>query len=242
MVPSSIDIDHGSEADSWLTVAEFADVLRVRPVTVRSWISKGELPATRAGKRKWLVRRSELDRMLHGTEGAPPPPLASDRVVEKRPPAATAPETRFPTAIGTRDSVKKLLEYASDSMSAAFRASALAPPSTGYTDRLRAIADGFEHFAATSIHAGNTAGATWSGRDDWDYERLPYEVRPGGNRPTRPGLWEVFDSAFAALGEAMAGHDIIALGQAFRKAAVELMAVADQLEGHGVPVSDSHAG
>ena len=38
------------------------------PATIRSWISNGTLQATRAGRRKWLVRRSELDRMLGGQD------------------------------------------------------------------------------------------------------------------------------------------------------------------------------
>ena len=64
--------------DPWMTIAEFAAEMRVRPVTVRSWIAKGQLRATRAGQRKWLVRRSELTRMLElGDEppSSPPPPV-----------------------------------------------------------------------------------------------------------------------------------------------------------------------
>src|SRR5450755_237854 len=65
--------------DPWMTVAEFAQEMRVRPVTVRSWIAKGQLKATRAGQRKWLVRRSELARILEQGEGVtalpPPPPV-----------------------------------------------------------------------------------------------------------------------------------------------------------------------
>ncbi len=53
-------------ADPWLTLAEIADELRVNPATVRQWASKGQLKASRAGVRKWIVRRSELDRMLAG--------------------------------------------------------------------------------------------------------------------------------------------------------------------------------
>ena len=52
------------EADPWLTLAEIAGELRVNPATVRLWISRGQLDATRPGQRKLLVRRSELDRML----------------------------------------------------------------------------------------------------------------------------------------------------------------------------------
>src|SRR6202022_1094001 len=55
--------------DSWLTLAEIAAELRVNPSTVRVWVSRGQLRAVRAGQRKWLVRRSELDRMLRAGEG-----------------------------------------------------------------------------------------------------------------------------------------------------------------------------
>ena len=51
--------------DEWLTVAEFAKEMRVQPVTVRSWIAKGQLNAMRSGHRKWLIRRTEIARM-HG--------------------------------------------------------------------------------------------------------------------------------------------------------------------------------
>ena len=73
--------------DPWMTVAEFAQEMRVRPVTVRSWIAKGQLKATRAGQRKWLVRRSELARMLEQGDGA-----------DAAPPAAGSPARRVPGA------------------------------------------------------------------------------------------------------------------------------------------------
>jgi excisionase family DNA binding protein len=58
--------DNSSQAgqDPWLTLAEIARELRVSPATVRLWVSQGRLAATRAGARKWLVRRSELERMI----------------------------------------------------------------------------------------------------------------------------------------------------------------------------------
>ena len=58
------DVDLGDLEDPWLTVAEIASELRVNPATVRLWVSKGTLPATRAGQRKLLIRRSDLDAML----------------------------------------------------------------------------------------------------------------------------------------------------------------------------------
>ena len=57
-------------ADPWLTLAEIADELRVNPATVRQWVTKGQLKASRAGVRKWIVRRSELERMLAATNVA----------------------------------------------------------------------------------------------------------------------------------------------------------------------------
>src|SRR5664279_4466837 len=63
-------VDHEADTpdDPWLTLAEIAEELRMSPATIRSWISKGTLRAMRAGQRKWLVRRSELDRMLAGKD------------------------------------------------------------------------------------------------------------------------------------------------------------------------------
>jgi excisionase family DNA binding protein len=83
--------DHPAD-DPWLTLAEVADELRVNPSTVRLWVSQGRLSASRAGRRKWLVRRSELDRMLGSErtaeprpadEGAGPirPPMPGDRLI-----------------------------------------------------------------------------------------------------------------------------------------------------------------
>ncbi len=52
------------EDDPLLTVPEIAKELRVTEVTVRTWIRAGQLPALRAGRRGYRVRRSALDQML----------------------------------------------------------------------------------------------------------------------------------------------------------------------------------
>jgi excisionase family DNA binding protein len=62
------DVDPEDLEDPWLTVAEIASELRVNPATVRLWVSKGTLSATRAGQRKLLIRRSDLDRMLEASQ------------------------------------------------------------------------------------------------------------------------------------------------------------------------------
>lgn len=61
------DEKHATD-DPWLTLAEIAQELRVGPATVRLWISRGRLKAMRPGQRKLLVRRSELQRMLDGSD------------------------------------------------------------------------------------------------------------------------------------------------------------------------------
>jgi excisionase family DNA binding protein len=50
--------------DEYLTPAQVADELQVTTVTVRRWIAGGELPAAKAGPRKWRIRRADLARML----------------------------------------------------------------------------------------------------------------------------------------------------------------------------------
>ena len=49
--------------DSFLTVAEVAEMLKLNQQTVRNWIDQGSLPALRVGRRV-RIRRSDLDRVL----------------------------------------------------------------------------------------------------------------------------------------------------------------------------------
>lgn len=49
--------------DSFLTVAEVAEMLKLNQQTVRNWIDQGSLPALRVGRRV-RIRRSDLDRLL----------------------------------------------------------------------------------------------------------------------------------------------------------------------------------
>src|SRR5450631_3304572 len=89
-------VDHEADTpdDPWLTLAEIAEELRMSPATIRSWISKGTLRAMRAGQRKWLVRRSELDRMLRGEDFEDPPSPPPDPPAPRR-----RRQRRFPDTI-----------------------------------------------------------------------------------------------------------------------------------------------
>jgi excisionase family DNA binding protein len=52
--------------EQYLTPAQVAEELQVTVVTVRRWIANRELRATKAGPRRWTIRRSDLDRFLAG--------------------------------------------------------------------------------------------------------------------------------------------------------------------------------
>ncbi len=67
-------MDQSDLEDSFLTVAEVAEMLKLNQQTVRNWIDQGSLPALRVGRRV-RIRRSDFDRVLAdgynaGTRGA----------------------------------------------------------------------------------------------------------------------------------------------------------------------------
>jgi excisionase family DNA binding protein len=65
-----------SERDeSFLTVAEVAELLKLNQQTVRNWIDAGSLPAFRVGRRVRILR-ADLDQILNrGRQGDAGPPL-----------------------------------------------------------------------------------------------------------------------------------------------------------------------
>jgi excisionase family DNA binding protein len=238
-------------ANPWLTLAEIAEELRVNPATVRQWVSKGQLKASRAGVRKWIVRRSDLNHMLAETNssaddilgrvergeepwlGTRTPrrpeaaPAEEDALVEK-PALAPARETRTPKAQGAVE----LLQHAIAGYDEAINASAYAPPSPGYVDRIRAIAESCEHIAATMLNASEAAGVRWRSKTDMA-DSLPYELKRGGNRPGPADRWEEFDAAFERLSITATGTDIVAVAHVFREVWAALRTVADEVEGGG---------
>lgn len=52
--------------DEYLTPAQVAEELQVTDVTVRRWIANDELRARKAGPRRWMIRRSDLDGFMAG--------------------------------------------------------------------------------------------------------------------------------------------------------------------------------
>ncbi len=231
--------------DPWLTLGEIAEELRVNPATVRAWVSKGQLEATRAGMRKWIVRRSEVDRMLAAARSAPEealePPTRPPSGAANTDPDVSTERSATPASDMRDQPAWQLVDLSSQRLRAAVTASNLAPPSAGYPDRLRAIADGLEHSASTIFNAAEN-GLTWAGGAGWGWDLLGYEVRPGGNRPAREGLWDRLDEAFKALIEAGEGTDARAVAQAHRDAGDALLEVANQLADEETLPADSTVG
>jgi excisionase family DNA binding protein len=56
--------------EEWLTLEEASQKLRIKPDTLRKWLSSGKARGRKLGRR-WLIHRSEIRRLL-------PPPAAED--------------------------------------------------------------------------------------------------------------------------------------------------------------------
>jgi excisionase family DNA binding protein len=56
-------VDRPEVEESYLTVAEVAEVLKLNQQTVRNWIDQGSLPALRVGRRV-RIKRSDFERVL----------------------------------------------------------------------------------------------------------------------------------------------------------------------------------
>jgi excisionase family DNA binding protein len=224
--------------DRWLTLAEVAAELRMSPATIRSWVSQGTVQATRAGKRKWLVRRSELDRML-----------ARDGVYDPDSPEASAPEGgwrevdtieaphRSPHwSEAARQGVTpgSWLRFVDNEWRDAVRASATAPPDQGFPARLRAIAEAAARKASALVTLDQEPGKWWRLQKGIPSLRLSYELRPGANRPGPSGLWTRFDAAVERLSEAMEAHSVPEEEMALVELSLVLHEIADSLVDLGV--------
>lgn len=218
--------------DPWLTIAEIADELRLSPATIRSWISKGTLRAMRAGRRKWLIRRSELDRMLAGADMAAPDDAADApdwRAFDTIAPPHRSPHWTNPKAL-EHVSPAGWLGLAESTWRDALRASAQAPPDRGFIVRITDIAEAAARKAAALQNLGDQPpGAWWQRQSALPGGMLSYELRPGANRPGPAELWARFDRAVDELGRAMSEHSVPAEQQALEEVSLALHEVVDAL-------------
>jgi excisionase family DNA binding protein len=221
--------------DPWLTLAEIAEELRVNPATVRLWVRRGRLTAMRAGPRKLLVRRSEVDRMLAGTDlsaGAPAEPRVPRplRPVFDRPLAGQVARLRAnidPSVIG--EAIKKMQE-AEAVFDNAVEASDNAPPAPGFSERIRAVAQASLQRAEALDQAGRIPGFRWTPVTDPHPLIRSHELRAGGNRPGPPHLWQSYDMAVERLAIHVQGNVLSLVAHEFREIGRTLDQIAHALE------------
>jgi excisionase family DNA binding protein len=218
--------------DPWMTLAEFAEELRVRPVTVRSWIAKGQLKATRGGRRKWLVRRSELDRMLSQDETSAPalPPAEWPDAV---PPEVRAEMDREGAAMAAEDerAERELSDaVASYEWDIALELSEMAPPDARFPSRIRQIAQAASRWSAVIRDSMNEPTFSWTPGPDRRGVPLSHELRPGGNRPGPKDAWDRFDRVVTRLREAEQGSSAGVVATALRDLAGAMNEIADAIE------------
>ncbi|MGO9885034.1 MAG: helix-turn-helix domain-containing protein [Solirubrobacteraceae bacterium] len=217
-------------------MAEIAEELRLSPATIRSWISKGTLRAMRAGHRKWLVRRSELDRMLRGEdfEDAPSPPPDRSATGRRRrqrrfPDTITPPIARLGPPEEDVDP-EEWLGIVQWEWLSALRQSEMAPPDAWFPGRLQLIAEAAARKAAALALFPEDEQMRWESEPEGLGLTLSYELRPGGNRPGPPELWAEFDSAVGRLGIAMQAGEAGLIRGSLEELSVTLHDIADSLE------------
>lgn len=224
--------------DPWLTLAEIADELRLSPATVRLWVSQGKLGATRAGRRKLLVRRSDLNRMLEASqrsarETKPMPPhrrpLAPLRPVRLRTWSAGAVARAKADPEEMRAAALEM-QQAAAAWDTAIDASENAPPDPGFARRVRAIAKASELQAASLRRAGRIPGFIWTPLPETDEMILSHELRPGGNRPGPARLWQQFDMTVERLSVAMQGNVVDLVADEYAELVTVLVEIVDALD------------
>jgi excisionase family DNA binding protein len=233
MVISEVTMaDHGPGEDQWLTLAEIAEELRMSPSTVRSWVSSGTLRATRPGKRKWLVRRSELERMLRGDGLQGPDAEPGAAPMDTISPPGRSPH--WPSEAVEHVTPTGWLGASETEWRAALRRSASAPPDAGFPDRVRLIAEATARKAAGLANLDDAdPGPWWHRQSGIPDKALSYELRPGANRPGPVALWAQVDSVVEELDRAMREHSLPAEQAALEALSLVLHEIADALADSG---------
>jgi excisionase family DNA binding protein len=238
--------------DPWLTITEIAAELRVNPATVRLWVSRGKLKAKRAGQRKLLVQRSELDRMLEASShrydnvpresqspGYPGIPAPRRPVRVRTWSAYSVAKAKVPPEVML--AAVKDLQEAGAVWDAALDASQNAPPDPGFVGRLRAIAEAAERQREALDRARVIPGFTWKPVPDTENMILSNELRPGANRPGPDLLWNSFDLTVDRLALAMEGNYSSLVYEEYMELALVLREIIEALERSTASASGSGA-
>ncbi|MHB8696004.1 MAG: helix-turn-helix domain-containing protein [Solirubrobacteraceae bacterium] len=227
-----------NDPDPWLTIAEIADELHLTPAAIRLWISKGMLLAKRAGMRKLLVHRSDLDWMLREREAikARRQVDALESRVDQTPELSATGRVKTDSS-GERPAdhervmfALKMLSQADEELAAARADSENAPPDADFPHRVRELAHSFMRQSEALSRAANIDRVTWNPAPPPRRQQpISHELRPGGNRPGPPRLWEAFDRAVDEVAVARAGSDMRTLAVQTNALAMRLHDIADAL-------------
>jgi excisionase family DNA binding protein len=225
--------DDETHSGEWLTVKEIAEDLRLNPATIRSWIAAGTLDARRAGKRKWLVQRAEIDRMLAEEGLAGRDNLTGAQADEILPPHQSP---HWPAEAIEHVGRTGWFQFQSAYWHDTLVASALTTPDQWFAFRLSAIASAMaSKAAAISNLQDEDPGPRWHEQTGLPGGVLSPELSPDANRPGSVARWEPFDAAVRSLDRAMAQHDLTAEGEALEALAVLMHDLVDDVIDLGYP-------
>jgi excisionase family DNA binding protein len=227
------------EDDPWLTVADVAAELRLNPATIRLWISKGQLPATRSGRRKLLIRRSDLDRtvaIFQSDDLGPAflPPAGATWEIRRPPPMSRTHVSRTDSADlraepGELERIVDGIQAADEAWRSAQAASENAPPDAGFPHRLRALAEACEEQRFWLVRGAATKGFEWTPIRSGGHLAISHELRAGANRPGRRHLWDQFDLAVERLAYAMKEGPMSSVAWVYGEIAGLMNEIADEL-------------
>src|ERR1700738_2545595 len=125
-----------------------------------------------------------------------------------------------------RARVMRAVREAGSGWAEAMRSHKLAPPDSGFSSRLRTLAEAAENEQVAWEHA-HAAGLLWRPVPGAESAEPPYELRPGTGRRGPTNLWERFDAAVANLNRAIADSDAAEVADAFGEIAQAAGGLAD---------------
>ncbi len=193
------------------------DLVRREQLVVE--IANGGLRASKAGPRRWMVRRADLAAFLNSAApDAIEPQVSEDTIVP------------LPSG-GARVSLERAqeqLELAEGRWEDAIREHVQPPPDAGFGRRLRALADAAAQEQAAYRYAADE-GFGWRSGPAW---LPPRELRPAPWRDTLAAseTWERFDDAVEGLSRARTGLSVAAIARAFGELSAAAWELADAVE------------
>jgi hypothetical protein len=124
-----------------------------------------------------------------------------------------------------RAQIMRAVRRASDGWAEAMRAHKLAPPDSGFAQRLRNLAEAAATEQVAWEHA-HAAGLLWRPVPGAENAAPPYELRAGSGRRGPGPLWERFDVAVADLNRAITGSNAAVVADAFGECSEAAAALA----------------